>query len=177
MCKLAFTQHNSPSAHTLKVYVFQTTLTGLILIHTTQAITSQGKGMHHTWLHNAQGEVKLPWAMYDTAWNLHGPVATVLATSSKPCAHSLLPDRNAIKVTGTQPLTGEFYLYLKGIISAPPPKQCTLFCKTRSFLNVALPTLNRSCCIGQSPPAEGFNRLLLTSPLRTLPGVSLLRAG
>lgn len=162
MCKWAFTWCNSPSAHTLERYVFQSCSyrTYIAFHHKKSSPLRAGWfNLHTTPWCTGRGQAA---TSCDLAWNFHSCEGMVLATSSEPWAHSLLPGRSAGKGTATQAFQGN-------------PHQCLLcLCLPLSVQQGVSWTLlfrhgNTGCCIGQSSHVllrvERFSSPLLTSSL------------
>lgn len=171
MCKLAFTWYNSPSAHTLKRYVFQSHSSRIYIgsYHTkSSTLRARGFDLHMT---PRCTERCLAAMSYDTAWNLPGCGLMVLAASSEPCTHSLLLGKSTVyKVTATHPFQANPCHCLEGNVSlllhlcSLPPSIRQEVSWTLLFWHS-----NTSCCIDQSPHVplwvKRFNSPVLTSSL------------
>lgn len=174
MCKLAFTWYNSPSVHTLKRYIFQSPSyrTFIDSLHTKSSpLRARGFVLHITPRCTGRGQAAMS---YDPAWNRHRSGGMVLVASSKPCTHSLLPGRSAVKVTATQPFQRNHCHRLEGNISLLLYLRGLPLSVRQSFLNFAFLTqrhkfLYRSV-IHIPLQVETFNSLLLTSLTSSVTG-------
>lgn len=139
-----------------------------------KGVTCQGKGfdLHMTLWCTGRGQATMS---YDPAWNLCGSEGMALTTSYKPCTHSRVSGRGAVKVTATHPFQGNPCHCLEGNVPLLLHLSSLLLFE-RQEISCTLPFqhCNKSCSIGQSThiplQAGRFNSPLLTSLICSLTG-------